>query len=246
MEWMTNPHTWIALVTLCLVEIVLGVDNIIFISLVVGRLPPKQREVARIAGLSIALFFRILFLLMITWLIQLSEPLFTILDTEISWKGIILFGGGLFLMAKSTLEIHASLEEANQEHKVGHVYQVMSAVIMQVVIIDIIFSIDSVLTAVGLVKEVEIMIAAVTISVFVMIFASRIIGNIIDTHPSLKMLALSFLILIGFVLMGEGVGMHINKGYIYFAMAFSVGVEVINIKLRTRHAKAVKLRKQLP
>ena len=220
MEWITSPEAWIALTTLTLLEIVLGVDNIIFISILVGRLPEAQRQRARLLGLGFAMGTRILLLLLLTWIMRLQQTLFSVLEVDISGRDLILIGGGLFLLAKATLEIHHSLEgAANGEHEVKHAGFV--SVIVQIGLIDIVFSLDSVITAVGLADDVG-----------VMMFAAGAIGRFVDDHPTIKMLALSFLVLIGVALIAEGIDVHIPKGYIYFAMAFSVLVEMLNIRIR--------------
>jgi predicted tellurium resistance membrane protein TerC len=235
MEWIASPEAWVALTTLTLLEIVLGVDNIIFISILVGRLPEAERQRARVLGLSIAMGTRILLLLLITWIMRLQAELFTVLDVEISGRDLILIGGGLFLIAKSTLEIHDSLEGAIAE---GHAAKRVSfmSVLIQIGLIDIVFSLDSVITAVGLAEDVMVMIIAIVIAVGVMMFSAGAIGRFVDEHPTVKMLALSFLVLIGVALIGEGIDLHIPKGYIYFAMAFSVAVEMLNLRVRrSRH-----------
>jgi len=240
MEWIADPQAWIALATLTALEIVLGIDNIIFITILAGRLPEHQRNRGRTIGLLLAMSTRILLLLSLTWVMGLTEPLFEIFGRSISGRDIIMLGGGLFLLAKSTHEIHNNLEEPEEsEDRSGAAG--FAAVLVQIALIDIIFSLDSVITAVGLARHLAIMIMAIVISVGVMLFSAQAIGDYVEQHPTLKMLALSFLILIGFSLMGEGFGMHIPKGYIYFAMAFSVGVEMLNMKVRARTAKPVKL-----
>ena len=238
-EWIASPEAWIALVTLTALEIVLGIDNIIFISIVVGRLPPEVRNKARIQGLAFAMITRILLLLSLAWMMRLTKPLFTVLEYAISGRDLILILGGLFLLWKSTQEIWESLEgEEEGEHhvKVSSKYWM---VLGQIAIIDIIFSLDSVITAVGMAKHVPVMVIAIMIAVGVMMFAARTIGEFVDAHPSIKMLALSFLILVGVALIGEGLEMHIPKGYIYFAMAFSLLVEMLNIRMRKKRAKPV-------
>ena len=244
MEWITDPQAWIALATLTALEIVLGVDNIIFISILVGRLPPAQRDRARRIGLVLAMGMRIGLLLTLTWIMGLVAPLFTALGEEISGRDLILIGGGLFLLGKSTLEIHHSLE--GETHADGSVVQAtFGAILMQIAVLDIVFSLDSVITAVGMVDHLSVMIIAVVLSVGVMMFAAKPIGDFVDEHPTLKMLALSFLILIGIALVGEGLDFHIPKGYIYFAMAFSVVVEMLNLRVRARRAKPLHLRKTI-
>jgi predicted tellurium resistance membrane protein TerC len=238
---LTDPQVWLAFVTLTALEVVLGIDNIIFISILVSRLPKHQQARGRTIGLGLAMVTRILLLLSITWVMGLSADLFSVSSVGVSGRDLILVGGGLFLLAKSTLEIHHSLEGAEQ-HREATAHSTFLSVVTQIAIIDIVFSLDSVITAVGMVDHVEIMIAAVIVAVIVMMFLSGPISDFVDRHPTIKMLALSFLILIGVALVGEGLGFHIPKGYIYFAMAFSVSVETINIRIRKRAAKPVRLR----
>lgn len=249
MEFLTDPQVWLAFLTLTALEIVLGIDNIIFISILVGRLPPEQRPRGRTIGLSLAMITRILLLLSITWVMGLSAELFSVLGRAISGRDLILFGGGLFLIAKSTLEIHGSLEGGEQEQRDAKGKASFLSVIIQIAIIDIVFSLDSVITAVGMADHVEVMIAAVIVAVIMMMFLAGPISDFVDRHPTIKMLALSFLILIGVALVGEGLGFHIPKGYIYFAMAFSVAVEMLNIQVRKRLSRPkeepVQLRKKL-
>jgi predicted tellurium resistance membrane protein TerC len=235
MEWLTSPEAWIALTTLTLLEIVLGVDNIIFISILVGRLPEADRQRARVLGLGFAMGTRILLLLVLTWIMRLQATLFTALGIEISGRDLILIGGGLFLLAKATLEIHESLEGVAGE---GHTAKKAAflSVIIQIALIDIVFSLDSVITAVGLADDLAVMIIAIVIAVGVMMVAAGAIGRFVDDHPTVKMLALSFLVLIGVALIAEGIDVHIPKGYIYFAMAFSVTVEMLNIRIRRARA----------
>ncbi len=233
MEWLTSPEAWAALATLTFLEIVLGIDNIIFISVLVGRLPESQRQRARVLGLSIAMGMRILLLLLITWIMRLQATLFTVLGVDISGRDLILIGGGLFLLAKSTLEIHASVEGI--EHGAdGAPRATFLGVLAQIAIIDLVFSLDSVITAVGMADDLPVMIIAIVVAVFVMMFAAKSIGEFVDDHPTVKMLALSFLVLIGVALIADGIDLHIPKGYIYFAMAFSISVEVLNLKVRKR------------
>jgi len=245
MECLSDPQAWVALVTLTALEIVLGVDNIIFISILVGRLPEAQRQRARVLGLGFAMFTRIALLLSLAWVMTLTEPLITI-GKDISGRDLILVGGGLFLLWKSVHEIHNSLEGEADEHTAAAVRASFATVIVQIAILDIIFSLDSVITAVGMVDEVPIMVLAIVIAVGVMMFAAKPIGEFVDRHPTVKMLALSFLILVGMALVAEGWGYPIPKGYIYFAMAFSVVVEMLNIRVRARRQDAVKLRKHVP
>ena len=250
MELLLDPQAWIALFTLTALEIVLGVDNIIFISILVGRLPAGQRQRARVLGLAFAMLTRIGLLLSLAWVMTLTEPLFAIhlLDKEIAGRDLILIGGGLFLLWKSVHEIHGSLEgEDEADHGAGAAARAsFTAVIIQIAIIDIVFSLDSVITAVGMVDEIPIMVLAIVAAVGVMMFAARPIGEFVDRHPTVKMLALSFLILVGVALIAEGWDYHIPKGYIYFAMAFSVAVEALNIRMRAQRQKAVQLRRKGP
>lgn len=243
MEMLSDPQVWLAFGTLTALEIVLGIDNIIFISILVGRLPREQQKRGRLIGLSLAMGTRILLLLSLTWLMKLTYPLFTIAGNEISGKDLILIVGGLFLLAKSTMEIHHGLEGVEESVQTVAKASFVS-VITQIAIIDIVFSLDSVITAVGMADDVEVMIAAVVVAVLIMMVLSGPISDFVDRHPTIKMLALSFLILIGTALVGEGLGFHIPKGYIYFAMAFSVAVEMLNIQMRKRE-KPVQLRKKV-
>jgi len=244
MEWFAQPQAWVALATLTALEIVLGIDNIVFISVLVGRLPAHQRNKARTIGLSLAMGTRILLLLTLTWIMTLTAPLFHIFKNEISGRDVILLAGGLFLLAKSTHEIHVSLEGKPASVK-AKVSRNLISILIQIAILDIVFSLDSVITAVGLAEHIPVMILAIVIAVGVMMLSARVIGNFVDTHPTIKMLALSFLLLVGFSLMGEGLDLHIPKGYIYFAMAFSLGVEILNLKVRERARKPVRLHKAL-
>lgn len=241
-QWLTDPQAWMALATLTALEIVLGIDNIIFISILVGRLPQAQRETARITGLALAMLMRIALLLSLTWVMRLTAPLLSLFEHEISGRDLILIGGGVFLLAKSTLEIHSSLEGEEGEQS-AHLSASFAGMLVQIMVLDIVFSLDSVITAIGLVDQIPVMVAAIVIAVFVMMLASRSIGTFIDKHPTIKMLALSFLLLIGVALVGEGFQLHIPKGYIYFAMAFSVLVEVLNMRMRARRAEPIRLRK---
>ncbi len=244
MEWLVSPEVWIALATLTALEIVLGVDNIIFISILVGRLPPEERQRARVLGLGLAMFSRIALLLSLAWMMRLTGPLFALFSHEISGRDLILLGGGLFLLAKAVMEIHNALEGADEQAfgQPGHAG--FFGTLVQIAVIDIVFSLDSVITAVGMVDQVAVMVLAIVIAVGVMMFAAKPIGDFVDGHPTVKMLALSFLILVGVALIGEGFAMHIPKGYIYFAMAFSVAVEMLNLKLRRR--APMRLHKELP
>lgn len=243
MEWITDPQAWVALVTLTALEIVLGIDNIIFISILVGRLPPERRDLARRLGLGLAMGTRILLLLSLAWMMGLVEPWFTVLDHEISGRDVILIGGGLFLLWKSVHEIHVGLEGAEEDRTVKTAVKAsFGAILVQIAIIDIVFSLDSVITAVGMVDHVAIMVIAIVIAVGIMMVAAKPIGEFVDRHPTIKMLALSFLILVGVALIAEGLEFHIPKGYIYFAMAFSVAVEMLNIRMRTKRAAAEPVR----
>lgn len=247
-DWLLDPSAWMALATLTLLEIVLGIDNIIFISILVGKLPPEQRQRARVLGLGGAMFTRILLLLSLAWVMRLTHPLFSLFDEAVSGRDIILIVGGLFLLAKSTHEIHGSLEgsESGDESASGKVvHHGFMATLVQIAILDIIFSLDSVITAVGMASHVPVMILAIVIAVGVMMFAAKAIGDFVDNHPTIKMLALSFLILVGVALIAEGFDLHIPKGYIYFAMAFSLAVEMLNIHLRKSSQKALKLHKEM-
>ena len=243
-EWIASPEAWVALATLAALEIVLGIDNIIFISILVGRLPPHQREAARFIGLALAMITRLALLFSIVWIMGLVEPWFSVFDMEISGRDIILVGGGLFLLAKATHEIHNSLEGAEASGA-----EVAAAsfgmVLVQIAILDIVFSLDSVITAVGLVDEISIMAVAIVLAVIVMLVAAKPIGDFVDRHPTVKMLALSFLIMVGLTLIVEGFDVHVPKGYIYFAMAFSMAVEMLNLRLRKKQVKPVHLHKAL-
>lgn len=242
-EWIASPEAWIALLTLTALEIVLGVDNIIFISILVGRLPERQRAFARRTGLGLAMFARLALLFSISWVMGLTQVWFTVFGQEISGRDVILIGGGLFLLAKATHEIHNSLEGLEDSGKTV-VAASLGMVLVQIAVLDIVFSLDSVITAVGLVDQVSIMAIAIVTAVGVMVFAAAPIGEFVDRHPTVKMLALSFLILVGVTLMVEGFDVHVPKGYIYFAMAFSVVVEMLNIRIR-RPRSPVVLHKQL-
>ncbi|HEY5884747.1 MAG TPA: TerC family protein [Pyrinomonadaceae bacterium] len=238
MEWITEPQAWIAFLTLTALELVLGIDNIIFISILAGKLPEGERKKARMLGLALAMITRVLLLLSLSWIIRLTAPLFTVLSQEISGRDLILICGGLFLLAKSTFEIHGKLE-GEEGHASARVGPSFISVIIQILLLDIVFSLDSVITAVGMVDNVAIMISAVIVAIiFMMAFASPI-SSFVERHPTVKMLALSFLLLIGVTLIVEGFDHHIPKGYIYFAMAFSVFVEMLNLRLRK--SKPIKL-----
>ncbi len=245
-EWISSPEAWIALATLVALEIVLGIDNIIFISILVGRLPRAQRDLARRLGLGLAMLTRLALLFSLVWIMGLVEPWFTVLGEAISGRDLILIGGGLFLLAKSTHEIHASLELPEETHEMNTKHAGFVSILVQIAILDIVFSLDSVITAVGLVDYLSIMAIAIVIAVGVMLFSAKPIGEFVDRHPTIKMLALSFLLMIGLTLIAEGFDVHVPKGYIYFAMAFSVGVELLNMRLRRRIDRgAIHLTKKL-
>lgn len=239
-ELLADPQIWIAFATLTALELVLGIDNIIFIAILVDKLPAEKREFARKLGLFIAMFMRIALLLILSWIIGMTAPLFTVFQQEISGRDVVLIAGGLFLLWKSVGEIHQSLE-GEEGHASGAVKATMAAVIVQIMLIDLVFSLDSIITAVGMVEQVEVMIAAVVVSVGLMMLFAGPIGRFVSAHPTIKMLALSFLVVVAVVLIAEGFGHHVPKGYIYSAMAFSVVVEMLNIKLRRRAAKPVHL-----
>jgi len=243
-EWISSPEAWIALGTLTALEIVLGIDNIIFISILVGRLPERQRNFARTTGLLLAMVARLGLLFSIVWVIGLTEPWFTVFGEAISGRDMILIGGGLFLLAKATHEIHNSLEGSETDTTVP-VAASLGMILVQIAILDIVFSLDSVITAVGLVKQVSIMAIAIVVAVAIMLLAARSIGEFVDNHPTIKILALSFLIMVGVTLIIEGFDVHVPKGYIYFAMAFSVAVEMLNLRMRRKLARPVKLHKAL-
>ena len=247
MELLLDPQAWIAFVTLAALEIVLGIDNIIFITILANRLPESQRASARRFGLMLAMVTRILLLLSLAWVMRLTEPLFALMEHSVSGRDLILFFGGLFLIAKSTMEVHSSLE-GPEEHAVGSTKKISyTGVIVQIGLLDIIFSLDSVITAVGLVDQVPVMIAAIIVAVMVMMVAAGPIGDFVERHPTIKILALSFLILIGTALVGEGLHFHIPKGYIYFAMAFSLIVEMLNMRMRRKQVpEPVRLHNQPP
>jgi predicted tellurium resistance membrane protein TerC len=233
MEWITDPHAWVAFLTLLALEIVLGIDNIIFISILAGKLPPEQQQRARFIGLSLALFIRVALLFSLSWVIGLTAPLFSVLGHEISGRDLILIGGGLFLLAKATYEIHDNLE-GEEGHASKRVTSSFVSVIIQIILLDAVFSLDSVITAIGMVTQVWLMISAVVVAIgFMMLFAGPV-GAFVSRHPTIKMLALSFLLLIGMTLLVEAFEVHIPKGYIYFAMGFSVFVEMLNLRLRKK------------
>jgi predicted tellurium resistance membrane protein TerC len=231
MDWLSNPESWIALLTLTVLEIVLGIDNVIFISILAGKLPRDQQAKARRTGLSLAMFIRLALLASIAWIARLTSPLFSVLGQEISGRDLILLVGGVFLLAKATREIHDKLEgEEGEDNPRGAAS--FAGVIAQILALDIVFSLDSVITAVGMANELAIMMTAVVVAVLVMLVAAGPIGEFVERHPTVKMLALSFLLLIGMSLLAEGLGQHISKGYIYFAMGFSVFVEMLNLRLK--------------
>jgi len=236
MNWLADSQTWISLATLTFLEIVLGIDNVIFISILSGKVPPHQQAKARQLGLGFALITRVALLCMLAWLAGLTEPFVTVLGKGLSGKDLILLLGGLFLIGKSTHEIHGSMEGCGPEQVVAKGRASLVAVVAQIAVIDIVFSLDSVITAIGLAQHLPVMIAAVVIAMLVMLWLSGAISAFVERHPTIKMLALSFLLLIGVVLVAEGCGQHIPRGYIYFAMAFSFGVEMLNIRIRHRNS----------
>ncbi len=231
MEWMTDPQAWIAFVTLLALEIVLGIDNIIFIAILAAKLPAEQQQRARFIGLSLALLIRVALLFSLSWVIGLTAPLFSVVNHEISGRDLILIGGGLFLLAKATYEIHESLE-GEEGHASKTVKSSFLSVIIQIILLDAVFSLDSVITAIGMVTQVWLMVSAVVVAIGFMMFFAGPVGSFVSRHPTIKMLALSFLLLIGLTLLVEGFEVHIPKGYIYFAMGFSVFVEMLNLRLR--------------
>ncbi|KAB0665105.1 TerC family protein [Oryzomonas japonica] len=232
MEWLTDPQVWLALATLTALEIVLGIDNIIFISILAGKLPAHKQERARLVGLGLAMFIRIGLLFSLTWLMGLTKPFFSVLGNAISGRDLILIAGGLFLLGKSTMEIHGKLEGEGEHAASGRAGTTFGGVIVQILMLDIVFSLDSIITALGMANKLAVMVAAVVIAVGFMMLFSGAISAFVERHPTIKMLALSFLLLIGVSLIGDGLDMHIPKGYIYFAMAFSVMVEMLNLRLR--------------
>ncbi|MDH0896492.1 MULTISPECIES: TerC family protein [unclassified Pseudomonas] len=250
MEWLTNPEIWVAFLTLTALEIVLGIDNIIMIAILVGRMPPHLQARTRFFGLALAMVTRIALLLSITWIMQLTNDLFHLFGQGISGRDLILFFGGLFLLWKSTTEMYHGLEgEDEAEQQPNGAARNFIGTIIQIAIIDIVFSLDSVITAVGMVSHVPVMVAAIIVAVLVMMLAAGTISDFIDKHPSLKMLALAFLVVVGTVLIAEAFEVHVPKGYVYFAMAFSLGVEALNIRMRVlrgRKEDPVKLRKDIP
>src|SRR5688500_415912 len=241
MDWISDPQAWVALLTLTALEIVLGIDNVVFISILAGKLPRAEQAKARRLGLAMAMLMRIALLFSLSWIIRLTAPLFTVIGQEISGRDLVLIFGGLFLLAKSTHEIHGKLEgeEGEASARVG---PSLRSVLVQIVLLDIVFSLDSVITAVGMADDLAVMVTAVVIAVGFMMFFAGAISAFVEEHPTIKMLALSFLLLIGVMLIVEGFDRHIPKGYVYFAMAFSLGVELLNLKMRKRRAEAVHLR----
>lgn len=241
MEWITDPQAWMALATLTALEIVLGIDNIIFIAILASRLPTREQDRARRVGLGLAMFTRIGLLFSLTWIMRLTEPLFTVLAQEISGRDIILIAGGLFLLGKSTLEIHDKLEgeEGRSSQRIRASFM---AVVIQITLLDVVFSLDSVITAIGLANQLAIMITAVVVAVIFMMLFVGVLNDFVERHPTIKILALSFLLLVGLTLMGEGLDLHIPRGYVYFAMAFSVFVEILNLRIRARPSVPVQLR----
>jgi predicted tellurium resistance membrane protein TerC len=242
MDWITDPRVWIALATLTGLEIVLGIDNIIFISILISKLPEHKQPRARTLGLALAMIMRVILLVSLTWIMGLTKPLFTILGSEISGRDIILIAGGLFLLAKSTLEIHDKLE-GKEGRALERVPSSYAGVLTQIILLDMVFSLDSVITAIGMANQLFIMITAVVIAVIFMMLASGSISRFVERRPTIKVLALSFLLLIGIALIGDGLDLHIPKGYIYFAMAFSVFVEMINLRIRRVASPPIKLRR---
>lgn len=243
MEFITDPSAWAALLTLTVLEIVLGVDNIIFISILTGKLPKEQQPRARMIGLSLAMLMRIGLLFSLTWLMRLTVPLFSALGNEISGRDLVLIIGGLFLLGKSTMEIHENLEGVNEDGAEPSLRAGFASVLVQIMLLDIVFSLDSVITAIGMSDQIIIMVLAVMIAVVFMMVAAASVSEFIDKHPTVKVLAMSFLLLIGVALIADGLDRHIPKGYIYFAMAFSVMVEMLNLRLRAKARKPVQLRK---
>jgi len=245
MEWLSDPQAWLALVTLTALEIVLGIDNIIFISILTGKLPEWQRPKAQKIGLALAMITRLMLLFSLTWIMRLTEPFFSILGHGVSGRDIILIVGGLFLLAKSTMEIHDKLEGEEHHASEGKPGATFKSVVIQIMFLDIVFSLDSVITAVGMASQLAVMATAVILSVGVMLFFAGAVSAFVERHPTIKVLALSFLLLIGVSLVADGLSFHIPKGYIYFAMAFSVFVEMINLRVRKGKVPPVRLRHQL-
>lgn len=245
MELLTDPAAWAAFVTLCVLEVVLGIDNLILLSILSEKLPPEQRKTARRVGLIVALFMRIILISLIFWIAQLTDPLFTVFDKGISWRDIILVVGGLFLLAKGTTEIHEKIEGADHTKDAKVKFANFGAVIAQIMVMDVIFSFDSVLTAVGIADDKSIMIAAIIVSVLFMLLAVNVVADFINRHPTVKVLALSYMMLIGMALIGEGLHFHIPKGYLYFSMAFSFSVEAVNMLIRKKQHKTAAKKRDL-
>jgi predicted tellurium resistance membrane protein TerC len=245
MDWITDPQIWISLVTLTGLEIVLGIDNIIFISILAGKLPAEQQAKARQTGLMLALVTRVALLCSLAWMVRLTAPLFEVFSFAVSGRDLILLGGGLFLIVKSTMEIHEKLEGAEEQAETARGKAKFKSIIVQILLLDIVFSLDSVITAIGMANQLGVMIAAVVIALVVMLKYAGVVSDFVHKHPTLKMLALSFLLLIGVTLVAEGTHQHVNKGYIYFAMAFSFAVEVLNLRLQKK-AKPVQLHEPQP
>jgi predicted tellurium resistance membrane protein TerC len=245
-DWLTDPQIWASFIALSAMEIVLGIDNVVFISLLVSRLPAEQRLTARRIGLSLALIFRVIMLGGIAWMIHLTKPIFSIGSYDFSWRDLILIAGGLFLLVKGTREIHQDIEgEEEAESGASPVVDTMTSAILQIAVIDLVFSIDSIITAVGMAEHVEVMIAAVAVAILVMYFASEPVARFIERHPTTKMLALSFLLLIGAALVADGMHFHIPRGYIYFAMAFAAAVEVVNV-IASRNRRRTRTKARTP
>ena len=243
-DWITNPEIWLSLVTLSALEIVLGIDNLVFIAILTGRLPAHQRALGRKVGLALALITRLMLLATLAWIVGLTQPLFSVAGKGFSWRDIILIAGGLFLLYKATVEIHEMVEKEEEEPDSPHgaAGVTFQGVVLQIAVIDIIFSLDSVITAVGMAQHLSIMVIAVIVAVIFMMFFAKYISDFVHQHPTVKMLALAFLLLIGVTLIADGFGQHISKGYIYFAMAFSVFVEMLNLRLRRSKPEPVELR----
>ncbi len=245
MDWLNDPQAWLALLTLTALEIVLGIDNIIFISILTGKLPEKQRPKAQKLGLGLAMITRLLLLFSLTWIMKLTSPFFHILGHGISGRDLILIVGGMFLLAKSTMEIHDRLEGEEHHSDGSKGAASFNGILIQIMFLDIVFSLDSVITAVGMARQLGVMVTAVVISVGIMMFFASSVSRFVENHPTVKVLALSFLLMIGVALIADGLSFHIPKGYIYFSMAFSIFVEMINIKVRKNSDKPVKLRQQM-
>ena len=247
-DWLTNPDVWASFITLSAMEVVLGIDNVVFISLLVSRLPSEHRRRARQVGLSLALIFRVIMLAGIVWTIHLTTPIVSVAGYDFSWRDLILIAGGLFLLVKGTREIHDDIEgEEEEQQGASRAADTMTAAILQIAVIDLVFSIDSIITAVGMADHIEVMVAAVAVAILVMYFASEPVAHFIERHPTTKMLALSFLLLIGAALIADGMHFHIPRGYIYFAMAFAAAVEVVNVlALRSRRARQAKAKPKSP